>query len=78
MTTTLVVLTAVIVTAGRWDTGKGFDIRTAIGTGVYAIFLSVIDNIDSTIAQRLAILVLLGTLYTYAIPLAQDMGLVQK
>lgn len=64
-TTTSVVATAAIVTAGRWSEGKGIELKVAIGATTLGIFLAVLDSANEQFASQLALLVLIVALFRY-------------
>lgn len=58
-TTSLVFLTGAFVIGTKWADGQGFDVKTAIGVGFYAVGMSIMDGINHEIAVRIAVLTLL-------------------
>lgn len=58
-TTTLAFVTGAFVIGTKWADGQGFDAKTAIGVGFYAIMLSLMDDVNHEIAMRVGALVLL-------------------
>ena len=58
-TTTIAFVTGAFVIGTRWADGQGFDVKTAIGVGFYAVSLSLLDGVNHEIAVRLAVLILL-------------------
>lgn len=61
-TTTIAFVTGAFVIGTRWADGQGFDVKTAIGVGFYAVSLSIADGINHEIAMRIAVLVLIVAL----------------
>ena len=72
-TTTSVVATGLVVSAGRWSQGKGVDIKTFIGVGVLAIFLAIIGEGNAKLAQQFGALILVAAVLIYAIPISKGL-----
>lgn len=74
-TTTSVVATAVVVTAGQWaKNNKGPNIKVVVGGMVLAVILSAMSQGNEKLAQQFAMLVLVAALLTYAIPITKKLG----
>lgn len=74
-TTTSAVATAAIVGAGRWAEGKPIDLRIAIGATVFAVGLSLIGNSNQELASKLALMVLIVTMFKYVPTIGRKTGL---
>lgn len=76
---TEVVLTAIVVTAGRYaKEGKWPDIKVIVGTGVYLLFLTGIGSGQPALAQRFGLVVLVTTLLIYIDPIAKKLGYIKN
>jgi len=74
-TTTSVVLTGVVVFAGQWaEKNKGPSIKIVVGGLVLAVMLSAISQSNEKIGQQFALLVLIGALLKYVIPISKKLG----
>lgn len=68
-------ITAGIVMASNvLDKDKSVDYRLIIGSGVYLLFLSAINESKPEIASKLALIVLITTLFTYGPNLGKKLG----
>ncbi len=75
-TTTAAFATAVVVTAGQWaKEGKGPSIKVVVGMLFLAYFLSIMSAGNPKIASQFAVLILVGALITYTIPITKKLGL---
>jgi hypothetical protein len=72
---TPVAATAAIVVAGRMSQSKPVDIKIAIGTGAYAIGLSLIAAASHDLAKQFAVLVLVLAAFRYVPDIAKKTGL---
>lgn len=68
-TTTSVVLTGAIVTLGQWLESKKVTMKIWIGVGVMAVMLAVMAEADPKLASQFGLLVLLGAVLIYAVPI---------
>lgn len=74
-TTTAVVATAVVVTAGEWaKNDKGPSIKIVVGGMVLAMFLSALSTSNDKFAAQFSVLILMGALFTYIIPITKKLG----
>jgi hypothetical protein len=74
-TTTAVVAAGVIVTVGQWSKKDGhISIKLVVGMMVLAIMLSGLSAVNEKLAQQFATLILVGVVFTYAIPITQKLG----
>lgn len=71
------VLTALFVTGGRWAKGDKLDVKVFVGAAVYFVGLSVMSNMDTRLAQDFGLLVLVGAVLVYGVPLMQKLGLLK-
>lgn len=69
------VLTGLTVTLGRWAEGKKLSINVVIGVTVLAIFLSVLESTRGDLAKAFGMLILVGAVLRYGIPLTKKLGL---
>lgn len=75
-TTTAAFGTAVIVTAGQWaKEGKGPSIKVIVGMLFLAYFLTFIGAGNPKIASQFAVLILVGAVLVYAVPITKKLGL---
>jgi hypothetical protein len=75
-TTNAVVLTGLVVVAGRWANDKPLDIKLAVGTAGLAIFLSVLNSSNPELAGKFTALILLAAVFLYGPGIAEKTGLV--
>lgn len=73
-TTTSVVATGVVVTAGRWSQDKDIPFRIFIGFGFLAIFLAVMASGNQKLAEQFGALILVAACMTYAVPIGKKLG----
>lgn len=73
-TTTAVVATGVVVTAGRWSEDKDIPFRIFVGFGFLAIMLAVLSSTNEKLAESFAALVLVSAALLYAVPIAKKIG----
>jgi hypothetical protein len=74
-TTNAVLMTGLIVVAGRWAGGKQLDIRLAVGTAGLVLFLAVINSSSPDLASKLAMLVLVSAVFLYGPTITKKAGL---
>lgn len=63
--TTWMVLSGVVVVAGRWSRGKGVDAGGIVGLFLLALMLTILSSVDEDFANGMAILVLIAVSYEY-------------
>lgn len=73
-TTGTVVVTGIIVVAGRWQQDKPIDVKIAVGGAFLAIGLSVLANFNENFAKAMAYMVLIAALYEYLPALVKAAG----
>lgn len=73
-TTTAVVATGVVVTAGRWSEDKDIPFKIFVGFGFLAIFMAVLSSTNQKLAETFAVLVLVSAALMYAVPIAKKIG----
>lgn len=73
-TTTATATSIVVVIAGRWAQDKPISGTVVVGGAALALFLAVLDNVDSGLASKFGLAVLLTALFTYGVPLARKLG----
>lgn len=73
-----VVGTAAIVALGRWSQDKSIDMRYVVGTGIYAVIISLIEQGNTKLAQQFALLVFVGALFMNVIPVASKLGFLRS
>lgn len=74
-TTNAVIMTSLVVVAGRWANDKPLDIRLAVGTAGLALFLAVINSSQPELASKFAVLVLVAAVFMYGPGIAKKAGL---
>jgi hypothetical protein len=73
-TNTSMVLTGVIVAGGQWAQSKTIPIKIVVGGGIAAIFLAAISATNDKLARQFALLILVGAIFAYGIPIATKLG----
>jgi predicted membrane channel-forming protein YqfA (hemolysin III family) len=73
-TTTSVITTGVVVTAGRWSQEKPVEMRIFIGMGILAIFLAVMQASNNKLAEQFATLILVSAVLIYGVPIGKKLG----
>lgn len=73
-TTTTVVATGIVVAGGQWAKNKQVDIKTFVGIGVLAILLALLGEGNAKLAEQFGVLILVGAILMYAIPIAKGLG----
>jgi small basic protein len=73
-TTSSVVLTGVVTSAGQWAQNKTVNIQTFVGIGVLAVSLAAIGEVNAKLAEQFGLLVLVAAILYYAIPIAKGLG----
>jgi hypothetical protein len=76
-TTTSVVATAGIVAMGQWANDKPITIKFVVGSGVFAVALSIMGEANQKLAEQFGVLVMITAFLIYAVPVAQKLGLVK-
>jgi hypothetical protein len=74
-TTNAVLMTAVVVVAGRWANEKPLSIRIAVGTAGLALFLAVLNSSSPDLASKFAVLILLAAVFQYGPGIVKKAGL---
>lgn len=74
-TTASVVLTGVVVTAGRWSQGKGLSMNVAVGAGFLVIGLAALSQVNEGLAAQFGVLILVAAVLTYGTSIAKKTGL---
>jgi hypothetical protein len=69
------VLTGLVVVLGQWSENKKLSIRVVIGVTVLAIFLSILDSTRADLAKAFGVLILVGAVLRYGVPLTKKLGL---
>jgi hypothetical protein len=72
--TTAAVATGIVVVAGEWTSGKGLTARAVIGSGIYCIILSVMDQSQPQFAGTFAALILVTACLLYVLPITKALG----
>lgn len=70
-----VVLSGVVVTAGRWSQGKALTMRIIVGGTVLMLFLAAMNEANEDLAGKFALLVLAASVLTYGVDIAKKTGL---
>ncbi len=73
-TTTSVVLSAVVVAAGRWSQGQSVTIKIVVGGAVLAVMLAGLESANADLASKFALLVLVTSLLVYLVPIVRKLG----
>lgn len=73
-TTTSVIATGITVTVGRWADEKPVTIKTFFGLGILAIFLAVMEDGNSKLAQQFGMLILVSAVLMYGVPIGKRLG----
>lgn len=76
-TTNAVLMTGLIVVAGRWSSDKPLDIKLAVGTAGLALFLAVLNSNSPELASKFAVLILVGAVFMYGPGIAKKAGLIK-
>lgn len=69
------VLTGITVVLGRWAEGKKLTINIVIGVTVLAVFLSILESTRGDLAKAFGMLILVGAVLRYGVPLTKKLGL---
>jgi hypothetical protein len=77
-TSSSVLLTAIIVTAGQWANGKGLTVRIALAAVFLALMLSVIGETQPKFSRQFALLILVSATLAYAPIIIQKSGLSKR
>lgn len=74
-TTTSVVLTGLVVFTGQWaEDDEGPSITLVVGAMVLAVFLAALSSSNDRLASQFALLILVGALLRYVIPITRKLG----
>lgn len=74
-TTNAVVLTGLVVVAGRWANSKPLDIRFGVGIAGLTLFLAALNSSSPELASRFAVLILVAAAFTYGPGIFRKAGL---
>lgn len=78
-TTTSVVGTTVVVAFGQWaEKDKGPSIKIVVGGTLLVVMMSAIAASNEKFAEQLSLLLLVGSLLRYAIPITKKLGFGKK
>lgn len=67
----LVMLSGVIVVAGRWTRGQPLDLPAVVALFFVAIMVSILTEVNEEIGRGFAILILVGVVYVYGQDIAK-------
>ena len=73
-TTQTVVVTGLIVVAGRWQKQEPIDVSIAVGGATLAVGLGILSNFNEPFARLMGYAVLLAALYAYLPGLIRALG----
>ncbi len=76
--TTIVVTSGLVVVVGSWAQDKPLTPRIAVGSGIAAVFLAVLGNVNEPFARLTAWGMLLTALLVYAVPMFTKLGVIKK
>lgn len=75
-TTTSAILSVVIVTVGQWAKKDGkISIKLVVGMMFLVLMLSALEGANEKFAKQFATLILVGAVFTYALPIIKKLGL---
>jgi len=72
------VITGGIVTVANLIQKKGITFRQVAGIGIYAILLAGVNEVDQGLAQKFAVLVMVGVMLLYVPGVVNGLGIGQK
>lgn len=75
--TSSVVLTGVVVGAGRWANDKPITITVVVSVTFLAIILAVMSEADADFGSKMGLLVLVAAVFTYGPAIVKKAGLVK-
>lgn len=74
-TTTSTVAAVVIVTVGQWAQKDGtISIKLVVGMMVLVLMMSILGAANEQLAKQFSLLILVGAVFTYAIPITKKLG----
>jgi hypothetical protein len=73
-TTTAIVGSGVVITAGKWANGEHLSITIAIGVGVGAVGLAIVSSLDENLAGLFAWTIFFGALLKYLPAIVAKLG----
>lgn len=68
-TTTASVLTGAIAMVGHWVQDKKIPPKVFVGVGVLALSLAALSEVNEKLASQFAVLILVGAVLIYAVPI---------
>lgn len=71
---TTIVLSSLIVVAGKWAKGEKLEMRIVVGGAVAAIFLTVLSEANPKFGQTMSLAVLVGATVAYGPDIAKKLG----
>lgn len=77
-TTVSVVSTVAIVALGRWSNDQKIDMKFVVGSGVYAVAISMITAGNQKFGEQLALLVLVSAFFLYIRSIASGLGFTKR
>lgn len=79
-TTSSTVAAVIIVVVGQWakDKENSVSIKLVVGMMVLVLMLSMLSSANEKFAQQLSALILVGAVFTYAMPIVKKLGLTKK
>jgi len=76
--TTSAIATALTVTVGRWSQGKQLTMQMIFGFVILTIFLAVMQDANSKLAQQFALLILITAVLIYGVDIGKKVGALNK
>lgn len=68
------VLTGTIVAAGTWAKGNDLQPHLIVAGAFLGVALVVFENVNAELAGKIGLLILMGALLSYGVPIAQAVG----
>lgn len=77
-TSNWLILTGMVVIAGRWSRGESLDVRAVVALFVLALAVTMFSTVDNELANAVAILILMSTSYAYLPDILSKIKAVQE
>lgn len=77
-TSVSVVATIAVVALGQWSKDKTVNMRFAVGSGVYAVLISLVGSGNQKLAEQMALLVLVTAFLLYIQPISAAIGFTKR
>lgn len=73
-TTTVIVVTGIVLVAGRWSEGKSLTDSFGVGAFVVLLGIAIMNAMSETLALAFSVLILITSLLRYGLSISRGIG----